>query len=253
MENNIILGYASSMIGLLRLLSSERSGVIIIEKMIECDRYEFNCYPNVILRGANENCGLSFTMDIFCAPSLRMHQWSALENLTIDIHAKKISRDLNFGGILIQGYGVVFHNVRLNLTAEEPLKSRSRSFAALYLLHELKVENKLSISVAGEMAVAVKGNNTSLARMKVDNANLTIKAEHTLRQTIKKCLVEVSGMQGRLDYDNETIAEDDFVNAYVLLSDGADVFSTNKMVKIDKQPYDYDGHKIRLRIITNWV
>lgn len=249
MGNEIILGSANSLIGLLRLIGQNENGVIILETMIDCGCHELNCYPDMILRGKNENCGLSFDMDIFCAPSLRMHKFARLENLTINIHTKKISRDLNFGGVLVQDYGVTFKNVHINLVADEPFEEHCRSFAALFLMHQLSVDDLLSIKVQGAMAVAVKGNGTALARMNVTDANLIVKAQDTKRQTIKKCLVEISGQKGRFIYENETIAENDFVNAYVTLSDGAEIFSSLRNADIQRRPFDLGEGTKRLIVV----
>lgn len=249
MGNEIILGSANSLIGLLRLIGQNENGVIILESMIDCGCHELNCYPDMILRGKDANCGLSFDMDIFCAPSLRMHRFARLENLLINIHAKKISRDLNFGGVLVQDYGVTFKNVHINLIADEPFEEHCRSFAALFLMHQLNVDDLLSINVQGAMAVAVKGNGTAQARMNVMNANLIVKAQDTKRQTIKKCLVEISGQKGRFIYENETIAENDFVNAYVTLFDGAEIFSSLRNADIQRRPFDLGEGKKRLVVV----
>lgn len=250
MGNEIILGSANSLIGLLRLIGQNSDGVIILESMIDCGCHELNCYPDMVLRGKNENCGLSFDMDIFCAPSLRMHRFARLENLTINIHAKKISRDLNFGGVLVQDYGVTFKNVHINLVADEPFEEHCRSFAALFLMHQLTVDDLLSISIRGAMAVAVKGNGTAQARMNVTDANLIVKAQNTKRQTIKKCLLEICGRKGRFIYENETIAENDFINAYVILSDGAEIFSSLRNAEIRERPFDLGEGKKRLVVVV---
>lgn len=249
MGKEIILGYASSFVGLLHLVSSCRSGVIILESMIDCGSHEISCYPEMVFRGKNADCGLSFKMDFFYAPSLRMMQWSRLENLTINIRAEKISKGLFFGGILIQDYGVNFKNIHLNLTVNQPFENCFRSLAALYLQHPLKVEELLVINLQGEMAAAVRGNNTSTACVGISDGNLIITAKNTWRQTIKDCLIEVSGAAGRFIYENDTLAENDLEYAYVLLSNQAKVFSSNRHIIIEEFPFVFDKSKMRLKIV----
>lgn len=248
MKQKIILGIAYSLSELLALLEKKESGIIILGTMIECGDYRLNCYPGITLSGKSNQCGLKFDVKTFKMPLLRMHQESRLENLRLDFRVEQVSPDANFGCILIQDRDVSFGYVTIINSVAAKADRYARPLPALYLQYPLFASENVAIRVEGNLATAVKGDNTSKARFLMQNASVSVYAQSVLFPTIAHCLFEVSGSGVFFVYDNQEIVCDDFVSAYVLLSGGAEIYCNIRNAILKKMPFDLDKKKQRLII-----
>lgn len=230
------------------LLDKKESGIIILGTMIECGDCRLNCYPGITLSGKNHRCGLKFEVKTFEMPLLRMHRESRLESLRLDFCVEHISPDANFGCILIQDPGVSFGNVLIINSVAAKAGRYSRPLPALYLQYPLFARENVMLRIEGDLATAVKGDNTAKARFLMQNASVSISAQRVLFPTITHCLFEVNGTDAFFVYDNQEIVCDDFVNAYVLLSGNAGIYCNIRNAVLKKIPFDFDPEKQRLII-----
>ncbi len=251
MLKEMILGTAESLSELLILLNKGRRGVIVLDTMVDCGDCRLNCYSGIVLRGKDNTCGLNFTMDVFEEPVLRMHQDSRIENLTLEFRVNNVSPDANFGCILIQDCGVSFGNVKISHSVLEERRNVGRSVSALYLLHPMLADKNILMNIQGNFAAAVKGNNSATARFLARGASVSIDSQKVLFPTIERCLLEVSGAKAFLAYSNLNVFCDDFVTAYVLLSNKAEVYCSLQNAELKKVLWDLNKEKQRLFIIKN--
>ena len=213
--------------------------------MIDCKNHTIYCNPDIILRGANDECGLSFTPDVCSVPCLRMLRGSRLEKLKINIQCK-IESKFDFGAVLIEEYCVSLRDVTVNLS----VTGRNwRLFPAIYLQHLLRVEGFLRINISGDYVAAVGGNNSMKARLEARNAELNIKVKDASGETVYGCLLDVIGESSNFIYENKSIKCNYFTNAYVLI----DKRATYSLMLVDAHekilPWYLDNGKLNLRIL----
>lgn len=223
MDKEKIIGKAGDLRELIKLIEAECDGVIILTKMIDCGHTEIHLYNDKTLRGEKEGCGLSFSMDAFCAPSLTLHRNVALEEMDINITTQlSLLKENVYGAILIDEPLVRFKNLKIDFKALD--QNPKAFFSAIYLRHRVEVEGNLSITTQGKTAMAIAGNFASTATIVFNLATLTIRVNDSAQPSIYKCQVELKESTFIFENVSNTPAPEEFKNAYVLMYGNCSIY-----------------------------
>lgn len=197
---------------LVKQVMFSESEVIIIDGMIEMQDTSLSLARGQILRGKDNDSGLIFDLKDCSHSPLVLNDRTALENLRVKVNVS-VSSELNcLGIIVVDGQLVRIKNLSVSIVSEHI----GCYLSAIYLRHRVEASGHLIIDLKGQNLVAVGGNNTAPAILRMlPESCLSICIYTSAWPAISKCVVELENAE--LEYSNysPSIPREDFFNGYV--------------------------------------
>lgn len=210
-----IIGTAGSFPELLRLLSLNGEGVIIITGIINCSQHEINLYQGMTLRGQDFNCGLKFDYSVFASTAIQMHTNSSLENIHLWVKTEKASRVNDHAVVAVYGKFVKLKNLTIDLEVKDDDIKSEKYYPAINLRYTAEATGVLRFNLHGRLATAFSGDSSHTAAIKFISAEVFINSLNSVRSIIRQCRVEIEN--STLNYINESInpPKEEFLQAEV--------------------------------------